>query len=115
MSIVQIMTDINGLATSITSLYKKIALQNESIEKVLICMNGIVIWMDKLESGTTGARKLNKGLGDIVNEHPSLKVCQDSIITCDIYSEDISLSYIANFSTCIKLKSLEIKYNAQMV
>jgi len=83
-SMAQTTTEVKGLATRVESLYVGEAERSEKLNQILARIEEIEARMGKLESAGEGIEMRSRGSSggskSTVNEHPSLKVCRDTIL-----------------------------------
>ena len=83
-SMAQIIAEVKGLAARVTSQSEGEAERNERLDRLLTRVEGIEAQMTELGGAISGgtdvcARRLSRGSKSVSNEHPLLKVCQDTI------------------------------------
>lgn len=107
-SITQIMAEMKGLATHVTSLSKRQDKHGEKINQILTYIEGFKSQFNKLKATVSEGvgvhlRKLSGGSRSIFNKHPLLKMCHNMLnIACAVYAEDISLWCIQFFFRCVE-------------
>jgi hypothetical protein len=117
----QIVAEVKGLATHVTSLSEREGKRNEKVNQILTHIEEIETRLNELEGAVgegVGAhrRKSSGGSRNISNEHPLLKVCCDTLnIACAVYAEDISLWCIQFFFRCVEWSGPGIRLNAPRI
>lgn len=120
-SMAQIVAEVKGLATRVTSLFERESKHDEKVNQILTRIEGIETRFNELEGAVgegVGAhhRKSSGGSRSVSNEHPLLKVCRDTLnIACAVYAEDISLWCIRFFFRCAEWSGPGIRLNAPWI
>jgi hypothetical protein len=92
-SMAQVMANVKGLATHVTSQSEKEGKQSEKMDQILTRIERIETWLSELEAngeGTAHDRRMGGSLRSIISEHPSLKVCLETV-SLVLSVKDISL------------------------
>lgn len=113
-SMAQIIAEIKELAARVTSLSEREVERSKIMNQLLTRTQAIEARMDALEGSVgevTGAHAKRSGGGSkgVSNEHPLLKVCDVSIVTWDIDTEDNSLWYTPFSFRCVEWKNPGVK------